>query len=73
MPSLLCRVLRCVTKVSPLQERIVAGAGSNLSRLGKELTHVAIQGQFPDVLDGDEVFWPDLGRVEDVKVELMFL
>jgi len=64
-----------------LQERIVAepdtgndvtGAERDLLSLGKEFVHATIQGQFPDVLNGDKVFWPNLGRIEDVKVEFMF-
>lgn len=70
-----------VTEVPSLQERIVAepnpgndvaGAESDLLGLGKEFVDATIQGQLPDVLNGDELFWPDLGRVENVKVEFMF-
>lgn len=70
-----------ITEVPSLQERIVAepdpgndvaGAESDLLRLGKEFVHATIQGHFPDVLDGDELFWPDLGRIENVKVEFVF-
>jgi hypothetical protein len=70
-----------ITKVPSLQEGIVAepdtgndvaSAESDLLCLGKEFVHATIQGHFPDVLDRDELFWPDLCRVENVKVELMF-
>jgi len=70
-----------VTKVPPLQEGIiaepdarheVAGAESDLLCLGKEFVHTTIQDHFPNILDGDELLWPDLGRVENVKVELVF-
>ena len=70
-----------ITKVPSLQERIVAeadtgddvtGAERDLLSLGKELVHAAIQGQFPDVLNGDKFFWPDLCRIENVKVEFIF-
>jgi len=64
-----------------LQEGIVAepdarydvtGAESDLLRLGEEFVHATIQDHFTDVLDRDELLWPDLGRVENVKVEVVF-
>ena len=70
-----------IAEVPSLQERIVAepyaghdvtSAEGDLLCLGKELVHAAIQGHFPNILDGDELLWPDLGRVENVKVELVF-
>ena len=70
-----------ITKVPSLQERIVAepnagndvaGAESDLFCLSEEFVHAAIQCHFSDVFNGDEVFWPDLCRVKDVKVEFIF-
>ena len=69
-----------ITEVPSSQERIVAepdpgngmaGAESDLLYLGEEFVHTTIQGHSPNVLDGDELFWPDLGHVENVKVELV--
>ena len=70
-----------ITKVPSLQERIVAepntgndvaGTESDLFCLSEEFVNAAIQGHFPNVFNGDEVFWPDLCRVKDVKVEFIF-
>ena len=70
-----------ITEVPALQKRIVAetdpgddvaSAKSDLFRFRKELVYVAIQNQLPDVLNGDELLWPDLCRVQNVEIELMF-
>lgn len=70
-----------VTEIPALQKRIVAetdagndvaSAEGDLLGFGEELVHATIQGHLPNVLDGDELFWPDLGRVENVKLELVF-
>ena len=70
-----------ITKVPSLQKRIVAkpdagnyvaGAESDLLRFSKKFVHATIQDHFPNVLDGDELLWPDLARVKYVKVELVF-
>lgn len=70
-----------ITEVPSLQEGIVAepyarhdvaSTESDLLCFGKELVHATIQGHFPNILDWDELLWPYLGRVENVKVELVF-
>jgi hypothetical protein len=50
----------------------VAGAESDLLCLSKEFVHTTIQGQFPDVLDGDLFLRPDLACIKNIKVELVF-
>jgi hypothetical protein len=70
-----------ITEVPSLQKRIVAetdpgndvaSAEGDLLRLSEVLVHAAIQNELPDVLDWDELLWPDLCRVKDVEIELMF-
>ena len=60
---------RIVTEPDPRND--VAGTESDLLCLGEEFVHATSQGHLPDVLNGDELFGPDLGRVENVKVELV--
>ena len=70
-----------VAEVPSLQERIVAesdagddmaSAEGDLLCLGEKFVHATIQGHFPNILNGHEFFRPDLGRVENVKLELVF-
>ena len=70
-----------IAEVPSLQERIiaetdpghnVAGAESDLLCFSKEFVHATIQGHFSNILNWDELLWPDLGRVENVKLELVF-
>ncbi|KAI9166472.1 LOW QUALITY PROTEIN: putative two component histidine kinase [Paramyrothecium foliicola] len=69
-----------IGEVSALQERIVgeADAGDDVARaegdllgLGEELIDVAVELELSDVSNGDDVLGPDLGGVENVKVELV--
>lgn len=48
----------------------VGRAESDLLNLGEVVGGVAVEGESTDVLDGDEVLRDELGRVQDVKVEL---
>lgn len=70
-----------ITEVPSLQKRIVAepdpgndmaSAKSDLLRLSKDLVHATIQDQLPDVFNGDELLRPDLGRVKNVEIEIVF-
>ena len=69
-----------VREVSPLQEGVIAkpnprdnmrGAKCRLLRLSEELIDVPVEDNLPDVLNWDEVLRPQLGSVENIKVEFM--
>ena len=71
-----------VGEVAALEKRVVgeadagndvAGAESDLLGLGKELVGVAVKLHLTNVADGDEVLGPDLGGIENIKVELVLV
>lgn len=71
-----------VTEVPSLKQRIiresnawrnVSSTESDLLGLREILVRVAIQFKLADVLNGHKLFGPDLGGVEYVKFELVFL
>lgn len=51
----------------------MACAKSNLLSLCKVFIDSPIQDHFANLLDRDELFWPNLRRIQDVEVEIMLI
>jgi len=71
-----------VREITALKERIIGEADSgddmrgtegHLLGFGEELIDVAIEDEFTDVTDRDEVLRPDLCGVEDIEVEFVLV
>ena len=71
-----------VGEVASLQKRVVAEADTRndvacaeggLLGLGEELVGVLVQLELTNVSDGDKLLRPDLGSVQDVKIEVVLL
>lgn len=71
-----------VGEVTALEKRIVGetdtgddvgSAESDLLGFGEELIDIAVEGEFTNVASGDEIFWPDLGCIKNVEIELILI
>ena len=71
-----------VAEVSALQQRViresntrdnVASAKCNLFSLSEKLVWIAVQLQLSNISNWHKFFWPDLGSVQDIEIELVFI
>jgi hypothetical protein len=61
---------RIVAEANPRND--VASAESHLLYFGEELVNRAVENQFTDRLQRDQLFWPDFSCIKNIEVEIMF-